>query len=586
MNRFQSSVVAAALAALAIAPAAAGAQAPVVRTGHTVGIFHNIDFVAAYGYAAGAQLRVDVYRGAHRIGSAHGTAISTAEGPGLEVNHGPEGAPRQGDCWDRLTPNIRPGDRIVVTDAGGEDTVSVDDIVIEEVVSGAAPDENVYVRGHARYADGTPIPPALLDSGEVRGDGGGTRANPTQPVARIGDPAGDRWEAVYEAPGYGVFRGTPNKFAILTGDHAMGYGHLPVPPPPVIQLFEGAETPGPALGCEGLAPAAPANAIMAADDEAINLASGDLQLSGVAADGASSVDVTLATAAATVTAQPASVSLTTEPGGTAWTATFTRAQLEQLDDGAVTATATFDAGAPATHSRAIVKDLQAPAPPVADPPAGTYTFSPLVRISTGDTGDVVRFTRNGTQPTPTSPTAAGFIRVATTQTLTAIAFDAAGNAGPAATFDYVITDPPADPPAQPPPAQQPPATSALAPLATPTALPVAPAARPLKVSSLTVSPRIGRTRVKREGLRAIMRVPAETEVVRLRVHKRVGTTRRLLSTRFVVPGGPGLLRVRLRDRSLRTRLVVGRYEVEATAGTSRDALGTPVRASVSVIRSR
>jgi hypothetical protein len=587
VNRLRPTAAAVALAMLAIAPAAASAQAPVVRTGHSVAIFHNLDFVSATGYAVGTPLRVDVLRGPHRIGTAHGITVGTATGPGLEINHGTEGTARQGDCWDRLTPDVRPGDEIVVTDDGGQDTVFVDTIRIDEVVAGtAAGDENVYVRGVARYADGTPIPPELLDSGEVRANGGGTRANPTQPVKRIGDPAGDAWEAVYEAPTYGVFRGTASKAAILTGVHAMGYGHLPVPPPPVIQVVDGPETPGPALGCETLAPAAPASAIMAADDEAINLTSGDLSLSGVAAATVTGLDVTLTTASATVTARPAAVSLTSEAGGRAWTATFTRAQLEQLGDGTVTATATFAGAATTTHSRSIVKDLAAPPVPVADPPAGTYASGPLVRFSTGNPDDVVRFTRDGSQPTLTSPTAAGFVRVATTQTLTAFAIDSAGNTSPAQAFAYVIADPPAAPPADAPAVVPPPSAPAPAPLAILAEPSPAPALRPLKVSSLSVTPRIGRARVRREGIRALMRVPAGTEVVRLRVYKRSGTTRRLISSRFVVPRAPGLLRVRLHDPVLRGRLVAGRYQLEVTPGTARDALGSPARAAFTVSASR
>ncbi len=579
-------LLAATLAALAVAPAAASAQAPVVRTGHTVGIFHNIDFVSATGFTSGAALRVDVFRGPHRIGTAHGTAVATAEGAGLEVNHGPAGAPRQGDCWDRLTPDVRPGDRIVVTDTGGADTVFVDNIVIDEVAAGTVPgDENVYVRGVARYADGTPIPPELLDSGEVRADGGGTRANPTKAPVRIGDPAGDRWEAVYEAPGYGAFRGSATKASILFGDHAMGYGHIPVPPPPVIQLFEGAQAHGPALGCESAAPAAPESAIMATDDAAINLSSGDLQVSGVAADAVNGLGVTLTSGSTTVAAQPADVSLTNEAGGRAWTARFSRLQLEQLGDGIVTATATFAGPAETTDALTIAKDLQAPPPPAADPPPGTYSVGPLVKITTGNSDDVIRFTRDGSQPTPTSPTANGFVRVATTQTLTAFAIDRAGNTSPTSALAYVIADPPFEFP-QETPAPAGPAPALTTPAATPAPLAPAPAARPLKVFSLTATPRIGRARVRREGVRILMRVPGAAKVVRIRIHRRNGATRRLISSRFVVSHGFGLQRLRLRDKALLTKLVVGRYEVEATPGTARDALGSPTRVSFAVTAPR
>ena len=81
---------------------------------------------------------MDVYRGPHKIASASGPAVDTPEGPGLEVNHGPDGVAVRGDCWEGATPDILPGDRIVVTGDGGTDEIFVDDIVIDQ-------------RSHRRY---------------------------------------------------------------------------------------------------------------------------------------------------------------------------------------------------------------------------------------------------------------------------------------------------------------------------------------------------------------------------------------------------------------------------------------------------
>jgi hypothetical protein len=576
----------AALAALAAVPAAASAQEPSVRAGHSIAVMHNVDFVAATGYGAGTPMRVEVFRGPHRIGSASGIAAATAEGPGLEVNHGPEGTAQQGDCWDTFTPDVRPGDRIVVSGDGGQDVVFVDRILVDEVVAGtAAGDENVYVRGVARYADGRPIPVAALDSAEVRGDGGATRANPTRPVARIGDPAGDRWEAVYEAPGYGVFRGTPSKLSILTGDHAMGYGHLTIPPPPVVQLVEGPDAPGPALGCEG-APAAPASAITATDDAAINLASGDLEVSGVAAGAVTAVSATLSSATATLAALPENVSLTTEPGGKAWTARFTRAQLERLPDGAVTVTAGFQGADPATHARTIAKDVVAPAAPTATPPSGTYATAQRVQLVTADADDVIRFTRDGTAPTADSPRSSGVISGATTQTITASATDAAGNAGPAQAFSYAIVSP-ADAPAPQTAAPVAAPGGALAPIATvPAPLEAAPpsSSRPY-LRSFGTLPRIRRSVASRSGIRVVMRVGDDARVVRIRVLRKLRNGRRLaLATTVRTPRRAGVFRVVLRSPSLRRGLRVGSYELEATPGASRASLGTPSRFGFAVIK--
>lgn len=75
---------------------------------------------------------MDVFRGEHRIATASGPAVPTPEGPGLEVNHGPAGAAAEGDCWEGVTPDILPGDRVVVTDAAGAtDSILVDDVSID-----------------------------------------------------------------------------------------------------------------------------------------------------------------------------------------------------------------------------------------------------------------------------------------------------------------------------------------------------------------------------------------------------------------------------------------------------------------------
>src|SRR5918997_7091500 len=107
-----------------------------VRPGHNVAVFHNLDFVAAFGYPVGEPLTIEVFRGGEMIGTATGPAQDIDEGlpknGALEVNHGPEGAPQPGDCWSEPlgVPNVRPGDRVVVTGDGGTDKVLVDNIAI------------------------------------------------------------------------------------------------------------------------------------------------------------------------------------------------------------------------------------------------------------------------------------------------------------------------------------------------------------------------------------------------------------------------------------------------------------------------
>ena len=120
-GRWVKVAVAASVAALApTAMSTVPAEGTVVdiAPGHNVTVFHNIDFVAAFGHGdtAGAEtVTVEVRRNGVVIGTATGPPIGEAPEVGLEVNHGPEGVPADGDCWVGHTPDIRPGDRITVT---------------------------------------------------------------------------------------------------------------------------------------------------------------------------------------------------------------------------------------------------------------------------------------------------------------------------------------------------------------------------------------------------------------------------------------------------------------------------------------
>ena len=116
---------------LAVSPALAAEGPQGVRPGHNVTVFHNIDMVAAFGSAAGEQIQVDVFRDGHRIATARGAAVDTPEGGALEVNHGPEGPVLPGDCWVGATPDIRPGDRVVVSNPGGSQ--GIDEAIVDNL---------------------------------------------------------------------------------------------------------------------------------------------------------------------------------------------------------------------------------------------------------------------------------------------------------------------------------------------------------------------------------------------------------------------------------------------------------------------
>jgi len=104
-------------ALVGVGPASATLTGPGVGPNKNITVFHNLDFVGVFGYGSiGQTVRVEVIRNGALIGVASGPAVSTPEGLGLEVNHGLEtGTPGPGDCWAGGTPDIRPGDRVVVT---------------------------------------------------------------------------------------------------------------------------------------------------------------------------------------------------------------------------------------------------------------------------------------------------------------------------------------------------------------------------------------------------------------------------------------------------------------------------------------
>ncbi|MGH2820680.1 MAG: chitobiase/beta-hexosaminidase C-terminal domain-containing protein [Actinomycetota bacterium] len=447
------------LAVSAVALIAGGTLAPSssamptgsgVRAGKNVAVFHNLDFVAAFGYPIGKPMTVEVFRNGVEIGSATGPAVATPEGGGIEVNHGPEGAPRPGDCWTRTTPDIRPGDRIVVSGDGGSDKVLVDNIAFTRGPiddRSTADPSDVYIEGRASFADGTPIPIPRLDSGELRQGDPRFRANPNE-VERI--PATrDGWRATYKAP-YKIFQIkvplTPQqqKDAIHHGDHAMGYGHV-FPLPAETQLVEGLGGGGPALGCEG-SPVA-VNALTASSRKIVNArnVSKGLELSGVSKN-ASAISVRLndknpATRPLTAEAEPSSAS-----GAQTWKVTFPSGTepgvrgVADLRDGILTARGSYTVGGATVRGAnlKLIKDTRAPNAPKAKPRPGTYRRTKFVLLKTKSAANTIRFTLNGKRPTRKSRVAHRRIRVGATQKIKAIAIDKAGNRSRVASLKYVI----------------------------------------------------------------------------------------------------------------------------------------------------
>lgn len=448
------------LTALAVAvPTWASPTGPdSIRPGKNIGVFHNLDFIAAFGYPEGEKLTIDVYRGDTRIATASGPAGFADEGlplsGALEVNHGIDvGTAGPGDCWTNYTPDVLPGDRVVVTDAsGGTDQVFVDDIAIAgpPQLNDATPDDpnDIILQGHASFVSGngtrTPIPVERLDSGDLR-LGSDYRATPDDVVRTPGTE--DGWTATYRQDADGDYNWYKNpsgldpddqKQAILAGDHAMGYGHV-APLPPETQLVEGLGGGGPALGCENLAPAAGGNAMSVVSDDSINRAdvenNANVEVSGVIEDG---VDVALTRTDGQNNA--ADVPVTQNANGT-WTATI---PASDFAEGNNTLTASFSGLVTKTQTENVAKDTTPPGLATASPAERLHRGNVNVTLNApaGESGAQIRYTvGTGDFAAPTATSGSvynGQILLTSSQTIKAIVIDAAGNPGEVAEFAYTI----------------------------------------------------------------------------------------------------------------------------------------------------
>jgi hypothetical protein len=107
----------------------------------------------------------------------------------------------------------------------------------------------------------------------------------------------------------------------------------------------------------------------------------------------------------------------------------------------------------------------------------------------------------------------------------------------------------------------------------------------LTLKSLGGALRIKRSKAFRNGIRLTVRVADGTETLKINIYRRVGATRKLVSSGFKPVGKGTLLHISQSHLALRRSLrVVGRYEVEVTPGRSRDDLGTTKKFSFQVVK--
>jgi hypothetical protein len=584
---------------LALGFAADGASAAFVEPPplpHDITAFPDRDFVAIDGYEPSTAYTIRILRNGVTIGSAQGTTDSTGL---LEANH-PGGV-----CWSGATPNISAQDKVVVTPVGDAsdtgDAMTVADVSAQQAVIEGT---NVVVRGTAKNADGTPrdlgsteqriVNPAFRDIGlpkrDIRAILGGDAAPNGELVADVVNTDG-AWTATYttlnaaqrQAAVDGQTRMLAWQETNAAGDR-LG-----------ITIHEVGEVGGPGFGgCPG----AQDWAVTATDHPAITKSMADagdsLTVSGVARD-STSVSVTLGDGATSVT-MPATT-LSPAPGAQTWTATFSAADLALLPEGTLTASAAYtvpdtenvDPTATVTFSgvnKTIVKDTFAPGDPDATPGPGTYASAQAVTLDGPDPAANVHFTVNGSNPTATSHLAPAQINVTSSLTIRAIAVDAVGNTSAIKDFAYTIAPPPVvvNTPAGGGATPTGSGTAASGGGATGAGDTVTDALRPqLALQALGTSPRVAQTRAQTAGLRFVMRLPAGTGVVQIKILRKSAKGSKVLSNGFKAPSAAGLYRVTQAHLQLRRQLKRGSYVVEATPGYSKTELGKTSKYAFKVI---
>ncbi|QIN81379.1 hypothetical protein GBA63_01120 [Rubrobacter tropicus] len=446
---------AALLAVLALAPQA-NAQAVInepPQLPHEVVVFPQRDFVVADGYQDGQRLDFEVIRkdtGGNDV--TVGTATGVVAGGLLEVNH-PGGV-----CWTDQTPDILPGDRVVVTDPSGNgDAVTTANVTAEAAFINDTTG-NIEVHGTAREADGSRIPierleqriinPDLVDTSVGRRDIRATSDGAELGTISYDGETGNAWTATYSDLG-----DQAEQVAVAGQTRIMSWQATNAAGDRLgITIFEEDEIGGPGLGGCG---AGASYGVADFGRDAINASNVGqaLDVTGSAFD-ASAVTATLSdgtrTINANITQQP-----TPATGHQSWKGTFSAADVATLADGNLTASSTYtiqdiDEATQLPVERQIkgadkliLKDTVAPDAGglTATPGAGTFTSPQNVKLQKPAGEDrltEVYYTTNGSQPTLASRVFGEDIIVTDDQTIRARMVDAAGNQSGVNSFAYDI----------------------------------------------------------------------------------------------------------------------------------------------------
>ena len=477
---------------------------------------------------------------------------------------------------------------------GHKDAILVDDIGVSS--GPVAVPEGVAFTGWARSA----LPGnAPIDLDRMEGE---SRLDKFRPASNAFTAEGERggWRLLYAS----AILGGPTGVATMLQpgvEHTIGFGHAPIELPDgteelqtETQIFDVGGVAGPAEGCEGLAPAAGADAATALGTDMITAATTEgLVVSGTAAADVTRVDVNATDGAGGVATASTTV-VETAPNAPAgsplgWTAQIPQSAIDALAPQAtlsVTATFTTADGTtrPATGpGLRITRDVQAPDAPTATPGPGELEPGRTVRLR-AEPGARIHFTLDGSEPGLTSERYSLPIPIDGATTIRAIAVDTAGNVSSASSMSFTVRPAPA-------PAASP-AVPAPAVVAAPALVPGLGSAHAsaLRVAGVSVrSSRVSLRQARREGLVVRFVTPSGAGYAQARlVRLGAGGARGVVSTKLMIASG-GRQLARFTGAGVRRKLSRGRYAARGPRGRGAHAArrsGDDARAHRLVARRR
>jgi large repetitive protein len=386
-------------------------------------VFPERDFVVTEGGPGNLALDFAIIRNGVTIGTASGTTDATGL---LEVNH-PGGV-----CWQGVTPNIRPGDVLRVTEeanpANGYEVRTQGVRAPQAEIVGS----NVVVTGVALDDAGNALPLSRVEQRIVQPE----FREPPEPLERRDIRATTDDGNLVRDPGVvGGFIATHSGLTAVQRQKAvdgqtrvLGWQRTaPNGDRLGLTIFEAGEVGGPGFGgC----PLGQDYAVTAFSQKSIKAGTRGLTVSGTAND-ATAVRITLVDGAAG-TADPSRVATLSAGAPKTFRASFTSRQVRKLRDGRIRAVGSYTVGGtPITGVvRSIVKDLRAPRPATSDTRSGAYRGAQsvaLFRAAGEPRTSKIFYTTNGRKPGLGSLQFRRPIRITSTKTLRAVVIDKAGN---------------------------------------------------------------------------------------------------------------------------------------------------------------